>query len=137
QRWVATANDHFWDSQGGGYFLAAIAADDLIARSKPIYDNAVPSGNGTMVDVLARLHYATGDAGYRERAEEAIRAFAGEPPEHMVNVPMLLMGAAFLAEGTQVVIAGDPGQSSTRALERAVFEAPGIPAVMLRLQPGQ
>ena len=53
--WVKTADQHYWDGQSGGYFFTADDAQDLIVRTKSAIDNATPSGNGIMVEVLARL----------------------------------------------------------------------------------
>ena len=56
--------DRFYrDNDGGGYFFTADDADALIVRTKTAIDNATPSGNGTMVGVLARLWHLTGDTG--------------------------------------------------------------------------
>ena len=133
--WVGGADAQFRDQTAGGYFLSDADASDLIARSKSAADNAVPSGNGTMVDVLAKLFYLTGESCYRDRAEETVRAFAGETPEYMVNMPMLLIGASFLAEGTQVVIVGDAADSATAALNRAAYNSLAPTAVVLRVTP--
>ncbi len=49
-----------------GYFTTAADAADLPlgagARPRTPADNATPSGNGLMAEVLARLHHLTGDA---------------------------------------------------------------------------
>src|SRR3546814_2188427 len=71
ERWVALLDRHYWDDATGGYFLTADDTPDLIVRTKTAYDSAVPSGNGVMLGVLARLHYLTGQAAYRERAERS------------------------------------------------------------------
>ncbi|HJN24040.1 MAG TPA: hypothetical protein QF509_09065 [Rhodospirillales bacterium] len=64
---AALANLSYWDASGGGYFLTADDADDVITRPKTIADNAQPAGNGTMAEVLARLFHLTGDATHRRR----------------------------------------------------------------------
>ncbi len=107
QGWVAVANAHHWDDADGGWFMSADDADDLVARPKTALDAATPSGNALMVQVLARLHLLTGDEAYARRAEAALAAFAPLASEGFVHMTALLNAAEFLAEGTQVVVAGD------------------------------
>src|SRR3546814_8883952 len=70
ERWVALLDRHYWDDATGGYFLTADDTPDLIVRTKTAYDSAVPSGNGVMLGVLARLHYLTGKARSEEHTSE-------------------------------------------------------------------
>ena len=69
--WVAILDAHYWDAAEGGYFYAPDDAEASISRTKTAHDSATPAGNGTMVGVLARLHYLTGEGAYLERAEAA------------------------------------------------------------------
>src|SRR5581483_8411803 len=75
---IETLDRHYWDADGGGYFLTADDASGLIARTKTAGDNATPSGNGMIAAVLARLHLLTGETAYRARAEQVIGAFSGD-----------------------------------------------------------
>ncbi|MBC7952088.1 MAG: thioredoxin domain-containing protein [Rhodospirillaceae bacterium] len=120
--WVDAAERHHWDAGSGGYFQAADDADDIIVRVKPIHDSAVPSANGIMVQVLARLAQITGDNQYRSRADATLDAFSGLVPEHFANMTALLAGFEQLAEPVQVVVVGEPEQNDTQALLRAVAE---------------
>ena len=72
---AAKAESLFWDAEAGAYWVAEPAAD-LIARSKDFGDNATPSGNSVMVHNLLDLAAWTGEARYRERADEVLRVFA-------------------------------------------------------------
>lgn len=120
--WVAAAERHHWDGANGGYFQAADDADDIIVRTKPIHDSAVPSANGIMAQVLARLFQITGDSTYRERAESVMAAFSGMVPGHFANLTSLLAGFEQLIEPIQVVVVGNPGQDDTQTLLRVVAE---------------
>lgn len=104
--YVDLLDRHFWDGANGGYFMAADDTPDLLTRSKPVHDNAVPSGNGTMLEVLARLHYLTGDAKYRDRADDLIRALAPEEAPHLAHQTTLMTGFEILDNAVQVTIAG-------------------------------
>ena len=136
EAWVAIADNHYWDGDGGGYFLAADDTNDLITRTKTIFDNAVPSGNGIMVEVLARLFYVRGDSAYRERAEKLLHAFTGQSPEYMANSPTFLNGYEFLEGARQIVIVGDPEAEATGELVRAAFAGGLANRVVVRLAPG-
>ena len=50
-----TLQEHFADSQHGGFFYTADDHEPLIVRKKDLVDNAVPSGNGLAVTLLLRL----------------------------------------------------------------------------------
>jgi hypothetical protein len=61
----------------GGYFQTA-EKPYLLVQSKSVNDGAVASGNGIATSVLLELSELTGRAVYRERAEDALRAFASD-----------------------------------------------------------
>ena len=134
--WVAIAKHHYWDDQEGGFFLAADDTPNLISRTKTAFDNATPSGNGTMVEVLARLAYLTGEDSYRRRAEEVVRTFAGLAEDHLPAMPVLLMGYALLDGAVQVAIVGAPDDNATQALVRCVLDVPLPNRVLLQVAPG-
>ena len=101
----------------GGWFFAADDTERLIVRARTAADNPTPSGNGMMVEALARLWWLTGEAGFRRRAEAAVAAFAGETGRNIFPLSTLLNANALLQEGVQVVLAGDDGRLA-RAVER-------------------
>ena len=69
-------SDHFEDKTDGGYFMTADNHENLIAREKPGYDGAVPSGNAIAVMNLFRLYEFTTNDDYRKRALETLTAFS-------------------------------------------------------------
>ena len=135
QKWVADADRHHWDNTAAGYFVSADDTTDVIARAKSINDNAVPSGNGTMVEVLARLYFLTGEEAYRARAEALVRLFSGDNPQYLLSVPGLLGAAEILQRSLQVVIVGDPDDAATVAFREAVFDTPSPLLMLLMRQP--
>ncbi len=128
--WIATANEFFWDPDGGSYFFSPSDANDLIVRTRTPFDNATPAGNGTLVEVLARLHYLTGKAQYRDNAERIVVSFTATAGEQLVNLPSLLNGFEFLAAATQVVIITDPSDPEGRRL-RDIALASGLPSLVV------
>lgn len=67
---------NFEDKKQGGFFMTAHHYESLMAREKPVYDGAEPSGNAIAVFNLLRLWHLTGRKEYRQRAESAIKVVA-------------------------------------------------------------
>ena len=67
--------EHYQDEQNGGFFMTSDDHEKLLAREKPSYDGAEPSGNSVAVMNLVRLHEFTTEDRYRETAAQALRAF--------------------------------------------------------------
>ena len=89
ETWTATANRHYWDEAGGGYFFSPGDATDLIVRTRTAFDNATPAGNGTMNEVLARLYHLTGEEDHRRprRRDRPVvhRVVVGTADQHAVG----------------------------------------------------
>ncbi|HMK68224.1 MAG TPA: glycoside hydrolase family 76 protein, partial [Stellaceae bacterium] len=117
--WAETVEHHYADP-AGGYFVAADDTEGLLTRPKMVQDAATPSGNGTFVEVLARLHYLTGEDRYRTRAEAAVSAFAGDVPKNFFPFGSLLNGNETLQRAVQIVIRGRRGDADADALLAAV-----------------
>ncbi len=120
ETWTEVLDRHYWDPEGGGYFLTADDTERLIVRSKSVLDNATPAGNSTMTAVLARLHYLTGKAAYRERAEAVLVAFSGEIGRNFFPLSTLFNANELLQSAQQIVIVGARSADDTRALLAAV-----------------
>jgi hypothetical protein len=87
--------ERFWDQDEGGFFFVASDHESLIARTKEVFDQAVPSGNGMAARVLVRLWSSTGEARYEEYAAKMFQVFAGILQEAPRAAEHLLL--AFLA----------------------------------------
>jgi uncharacterized protein len=66
---------HFWSSKSGGYYMTSDLAEQLIARDRPSYDGAEPSGNSVSAHNLMRLFKLTGQQNYLKRVERLFKAF--------------------------------------------------------------
>jgi uncharacterized protein YyaL (SSP411 family) len=135
--WVRVLDEEYWDAAGGGYFFTAGDTTDVILRNKTAVDHATPSGNATMVGVLARLYYLTGESRYRDRAEALAGAFAGEIGRNFFPLASFINAQEFLRQALQVVIFGTPGAADTQAL-LAELKRHSLPDLVLtRLAPGE
>jgi uncharacterized protein YyaL (SSP411 family) len=112
----------FADEENGGFFDTGSDAEPLVVRPKDLFDNAVPSGNSMMLEVLLRLGALTGDPSYEERAERSLRAMQAG----LANAPAGFghaLGALdlALARAKEVAISGDPASEETRRLAGVVW----------------
>ena len=126
EKWVAAADADHWDPDHGGYFQSAHDADDVIVRSRPVIDAAVPAANGIMAQVLAMLAVITDKPAYADRTQAVIAAFLDRFNEHFANMPALLAG--FELSAAPVLITLPRGD---QALFDAVRRA-GLPNRIIR-----
>jgi uncharacterized protein YyaL (SSP411 family) len=79
-RWLEEANrlarlavELFGDEERGGFFLADREREPLVARTKPLDDHPLPSGNSMLAHVLLRLGRIYGDEELERRAVSVFR----------------------------------------------------------------
>jgi uncharacterized protein YyaL (SSP411 family) len=94
---------HFGDEAGGFYFTSA-DHERLIQRPKPLMDDALPSGNGIAVRVLARFGHLLGESRYLEAAQATLANAWGEIVENPHAYCALLDGMLDLLEPERVAI---------------------------------
>ncbi len=99
---------HFWDDKDGGFFLTADDGEQLLVRSKEIYDGAIPSGNSVAALNLIRLARLTGDTGLEERCGALMRAFSGNVTRYPPGHSQFLIAVDFqVGPSYEVVLVGD------------------------------
>jgi uncharacterized protein YyaL (SSP411 family) len=135
--WIAVLDRHYWDAAGGGYFFAADDTRDVIMRTKNAADNATPSGNGTLLGVLAHLYYLTGNDGHRKRADRLTAAFSGDLNRSFFAMATMLNSDEILRDAQQIVIVGSRGAGDTRALLAAVLGCSLPNRVLSVIAPGE
>lgn len=64
---------NFYDETSKLFFFTSAEQTDIIVRKKDLYDNALPSGNSTMVHNLQQLGILLGNEKYKEMAFEMLR----------------------------------------------------------------
>jgi len=127
----------FWDEKEGGFFFTGADAEPLLARTKEIYDGALPSGNSVAVLVLLRLARMTGRSGMERRAEETVRAFGGSIARLPGAHTQLLTALDFaLGPTREIVVAGPAGAPETKALVAAARGGFAPRSVLLLREPG-
>jgi len=103
-----TLETHFEDKDTGGFFMTADDHEKLIAREKPNYDGAVPSGNSVAMLNLLRLEALTGRGDYAERFQRAYRLFLGSPDQNPVALSEMLLAADFFTGSTREIVIVTP-----------------------------
>ncbi len=88
---------HYEDRAGGGFYTTSDDHERLLAREKPGYDGAEPSGNSVHALNLLRLHELTSDDRYRQRAEGTLAAFGRVLGSSPTALSEMLLALEFLA----------------------------------------
>lgn len=126
---------HFWDENGGGLYFTTDDADELLVRSKEIYDGAVPSGNSVAALNLMRLAHMTGDSALEEKAIEIGKAFSKQIQSAPAAHAFIMMAVGFgVWDSFEIVIVGDPEAPDTLAMAQA-FRKQYTPNAVAILKP--
>lgn len=113
----------FWNPEKGGLDYTAKDAEQLIIKEREVYDGALPSGNSTALNTLARLGQITGDARWEKAADGIVRAFAHEVKKYPRAYTHFLNGFdRLLGPGCEVVLVGTGPSPEDEAMVRCVRE---------------
>ncbi len=99
-----TLEKRYEDKEHGGYFMTSDDHEALLAREKPAYDGAEPSGNSVQALNLLRLHELTTDDRYRLRAERALSAFGGRMAEAPAALSEMLMASDYQLDTPKEIV---------------------------------
>jgi uncharacterized protein YyaL (SSP411 family) len=100
--------DVYEDKEHGGYFMTSDDHESLLAREKPAYDGAEPSGNSVQALNLLRLHELTTDDRYRRRAERALQAFGDRLEQAPAALSEMLLASDFHFDTPKEVVIVTP-----------------------------
>ena len=121
-----TMIEKFFDPTSGGFFDAEPAAEGtslgvLSTRRKPLQDSPTPAGNPMAAIALLRLHHYTGEAAYRDKAEQTLETFAGVAEQFGIFAATYGVAVLHLLENpVQVVVIGASGAGQTASALAAV-----------------
>ena len=108
---------YFWDDKNGGLFVYGNDSEQLITRSKEIYDGATPSGNSVSALNFLRLARLTGLSELEEKARLILRTFSSSignyPAGHSFSLLVLLY---FNSKSNEIVIAADSNNEKTKEM---------------------
>ena len=100
-----------------GFYDTSDDHETLITRPRDMQDNAIPSGNGMAVTVLARLAGLAVERGYSDLAERSLASMGPLIERHPLAFGQWLIAAAYLlSRPREIAILGDPDAEDVRAL---------------------
>ena len=116
RRLALLAVELFADDENGGFFLAPKGGEELVARTKGLDDNPLPSGNSMLAHVLLRLSRLWGDDELERLAVGVLRLVApmlGRAPGAFGWALCAL--DLWLAPPREIAIVGPPDSPVARA----------------------
>ena len=126
--------ERFEDREHGGFWFTSHDHEVLLHRSKPLADEAVPSGNGVAAFALARLGYLLVETRYLDAAERTLRAgWRGMQEFPHGHCSLLNALDEYLQPPELIIVRGDPEEAGVWAAtlgaaydpKRMVFAIPG------------
>jgi uncharacterized protein YyaL (SSP411 family) len=140
-KWLVAARDiaremsaKFAD-KSGGFTLSSASGETLVARTKELYDGAIPSGNSAAMLALLRIGRLTQDERMEAAGRDALASWASTIERYPSGYPVALTALAFaLGPTREVVIAGDPSDAATQALVAEVRKR-HLPRTVVLLHP--
>ncbi|MCZ6777606.1 MAG: thioredoxin domain-containing protein [Acidobacteria bacterium] len=127
RRWLEEAvaldrvtETHYEDAEHGGFFMTSKDHEKLLAREKPAYDGAEPSGNSVAILNLLRLYELTTQERYRLRAERALRAFHDTLERAPTALSEMLLAVDFHLDTPKeiIIVTGGPREEAEPLLAR-------------------
>ena len=94
----------FEDKKNGGFFMTADKYEKLLAREKPLYDGAEPSGNAVAALNLLRLAELTGQASYKQRAEKTLKTVVENLNKNPLSYSEWMVAVDFYHKKTHEVV---------------------------------
>ena len=118
---------HYEDREGGGFFMTADDSEELLAREKPAWDGAEPSGNSVHALNMLRLHELTTDDAYRRRAERTIDAFGPRLAADPVRLSEMLLALDWRLDAPKQVVVATTGAREEAASFLATLRTRLVP----------
>ena len=123
----------FWDSSEGGFFYTGNSHEQLISRTKPVFDASVPSGNATATELLLRLYHLTGKEDFLGKAETVLRSYSHTMESQPFGSAHMLCALDFhLRKPKDIVLVGKADDSKTTEL-LALINSLYLPNMTLQL----
>ncbi len=83
-------NEFYWDEEAHGYFFSPSDGEELITRTKEIYDGAIPSGNSVSAMNLLKLGRILADKEYENKYARIGAAFSKKIKKEVIGSSMFL-----------------------------------------------
>lgn len=131
----------FSDPTAGGFFDSEPTSAShgvLSTRRKPLQDSPTPAGNPMAAIALLRMHDYTGDAAYRDKAEQTLETFAGIVGQFGIFAATYGIAVTrFLENPVQVVVISENKADAGNALAAAANAVFAFNKTVFRLTANQ
>ena len=131
----------FFDPTSGGFFDSEPTSAShgvLSTRRKPLQDSPTPAGNPMAAIALLRMHDYTGDAAYRDKAEQTLETFAGIVGQFGIFAATYGIAVTrFLENPVQVVVISENKADAGNALAAAANAVFAFNKTVFRLTANQ
>ncbi len=115
--------NHFWDWDANGFFFTSDDSEELIVRTKEVYDGAVPSGNSVSAYNYIRLGRLLSRPDFEEIAFQITEAFASRVNRYPKGYSMMLQAIDFLqGPSFEVLVFGDESKKETQQMIKTIRE---------------
>jgi uncharacterized protein len=112
----------FWDEADGGFYFTSADHEELIARTKDYFDNAVPSGNSVAAQALLKLFLLTQEQEYQRCAVAILRTVRQAVAKYPSAFGYSLCGLDFyLSEPREIAIVGLPDSHEVRLFVEHIY----------------
>jgi len=116
-----------YEDDAGGFFLTSDDHEVLLARERPSYDGAEPSGSSVAILNLLRLAEFTTRGEYRARAERALKKLHGVLSSSPTSVSELLLAVDYYLDAPKEVVIVTAGGRAEAAPLLAELQATFLP----------
>lgn len=109
----------FWDDEQGGFYFTPKDGEDIIIRTKEVYDGAIPSGNSIQFLNLIKLSRISGDSKLENYADELQKVFSRTVEGSLLGYTQFLCAVDYLiGPSYEIVISGDRNSEDTKKMLR-------------------
>ncbi len=115
--------EQFWDEAGKSFFLTGKDHEELIARVKDFYDNAMPAGSSVAVFNLLRLAILSGNETYRAKAQANLELMSSALSRYPSGFGYLLEAADFyLGPVREIAVVGTTRNPETHRFLKKIYQ---------------
>ncbi len=97
-------HEQFEDKKHGGFYMTSHDHEKLLAREKPSFDSALPTGNSVQALNLLRLSEYTSKSIYRTRAEKTFKSFSSVLNTNPIALSKMLIALDFYYDNTKEIV---------------------------------
>ncbi len=109
--------DQFWDFDNNGFYFTASSGEQLLVRSKEVYDGAIPSGNSVSAFNFIRLARMTSRPDFEDITFQILNSFSGYLNRSSSGYSMMMQAAEFaFGPSHEVLVFGDENKSTTQKM---------------------